>query len=311
MLNWRSLIALALAMYSSCLSSQMLARHVDVDNAGHHLRMTFYGKAFPSPSSIKQATVVFESGLGGGEFHWQSVIKLLPKGVLAITYERPGMIGSEPDGVPPSPEHIAKVLHAALSHVASPPYVLVGHSWGGPLVRAFAGLYPKDVCGLVLVDPTDFGETPEERRRYIYEPLGHGEDGEKLRGIVDAYYAQQAGHFDPAVEAEIEMSREERKTDFKDLKALSMPPVPVVVIATTRYPFTNDPHLPVSYDQAKYQELMLNYRLLSLGRFARSVPDGTLVTTARSGHYVQEDEPTLVTWAIRRVLHPARLQTQH
>lgn len=207
MLNWRlgSLIAFALTMLPTYLSSQILARHIDTDNAGHHLRMTSYAET--SPSSIKQATVVFESGLGGGEDHWKSVIEQLPKGVSAITYERPGMSGSEPDGVPPSPEHIATVLHAALSHVASPPYVLVGHSWGGPLVRAFAGLFPKDVCGLVLVDPTDFGETPEERRRYI-EPLGHGKDGEQLRAIVDAYYAQQAGHFGLAVEAEIGMSRE-------------------------------------------------------------------------------------------------------
>jgi pimeloyl-ACP methyl ester carboxylesterase len=311
MLSWRSFIAFTLTMYSSCLNSQVLPRHVDVDNAGHHLRMTSYANTVSPSTSNKQVTVVFESGLGGGEDHWKSVIRRLPKGVSAITYERPGMIGSQADGVPPSPEHIATVLHSALSHVASPPYVLVGHSWGGPLVRAFAGLYPKDVCGSVLVDPTDFGETSEERRHYIYEPLGHGEDGEQLRAIVDAYYAKQAGHFGPAVKAEIEMSREERRTDFKDLKALSMPPVPVVVIATTRYPFRNDPQLPVSYDQAKFQELMLNYRLLSLGSFARSVPDGTLVTTARSGHYIQEDEPTLVAWAIKRVLYPERLQTHH
>jgi len=178
-------------------------------------------------------------------------------------------------------------------------------------VRAFAGLFPKDVSGLVLVDPTDFGETAEERRRYIYEPLGHGKDGEQLRATVDAYYAQQAGQFDPAVEAEIQMSSDERRDDFRDLKNLPMPPVPVVVIATTRYPFTNDPHLPVPYDQAQYQQLMLNYRLLSLGRFARSVPDGTLVTTGRSGHYVQEDEPALVVWSIRRVLRLGLPQTKH
>jgi len=53
-------------------------------------------------------------------------------------------------------------LHTALAHVAPPPYLLVRHSWGGPLVRAFSGLFPKDVAGLVLVDPTDFGETVED-----------------------------------------------------------------------------------------------------------------------------------------------------
>ena len=67
----------------------------------------------------------------------------------------------------------------------------------------------------MLVEPTDFGETAEERRRYIYEPLGHGEEGEQLRAAVDAYYAQQAGHFDPAVEADIQMSRDERRGDLE------------------------------------------------------------------------------------------------
>ena len=106
------------------------------------------------------------------------------------------------------------------------------------------------------------------------------------------------------------MSSEERSRDFEDLKILPMPSVPVVVIATTRYPSTIDPHLPVPYDQAKFQQLMLNYRLLSLSRFARSVPDGTLVTTARSGHYVQEEDPTLVSWAIERELQPAKAQAE-
>ncbi len=298
-----SLVVFALALLPTCLSGQLVTRQIDVSNAGHRLHMTLYAKK--ARSSLNPATVVFESGLGGGAGNWMSVIERLPKGVSAITYERPGMDGSEADGVSPSPEHIASVLHTALHHVASPPYVLVGHSWGGPLIRAFAGLFPNDVSGLVLVDPTDFGETVEDRRRYIYEPLGHGKEGEQIRAAVDAYYSRQAGHFDPAVEAEIEVSREERRTDFQDVKGLPMPPVPVVVIATTKYPFVSDTHLPAPYDQAQYQQLMLNYRLMSLGLFVRSVPDGTLVTTARSGHYVQSDEPGLVAWSIKRVLNPS------
>ena len=161
---------------------------IDVTVAGHRLHMTLYARKAPPP--INAMTVVFESGFGGGENNWRSVIEQLPAGVSAITYERPGINGSEPDGLPPSPEHIATVLHTALAHVASPPYLLVGHSWGGPLVRALSGLFPKDVAGLVLVDPTDFGETAEDRRRYIYEPLGYGKESEELRGAVDAYYAQ-------------------------------------------------------------------------------------------------------------------------
>src|SRR5262249_4842645 len=51
--------------------------------------------------------------------------------------------------------HIATELQAALQNVnALPPYILVGHSVGGPYVRVFAGMYPNEVAGLVLVDPT-------------------------------------------------------------------------------------------------------------------------------------------------------------
>lgn len=306
---WSLFVVLASTVLPSTSCGQTAARQINLVNAGHRLHMTLYEAKMPAVT--KHPTIVFESGLGGGEAHWKAVIGQLPRGTSAITYERPGMIGSEGDGMHPSPEHIATLLHTALAQVAPPPYVLVGHSWGGPLVRAFAGLFPKDVAGLVLVDPTDFSETADERKRYIYGPLGFGADGERLRATVDAYYAHQAGHFDPAVEAEISMSDEERRNDFKDLKSLPMPAVSVVVVATTKYPFTNDPHLPVPYDQLQFQQLMLSYRLLSLARFARSVPDGTLVTTSRSGHYVQEDEPALVAWAIRRVLQPTQVQAQH
>ena len=299
-----TLVLFALAVLPASGSGQTAVRQMNLMNAGHRIHVTLYRGAFLR--SRKQPTVVFESGLGGGEAHWKAVIKQLPREVSAITYERPGMIGSDPDGLPPSPEHIATLLHIALAQVAPPPYILVGHSWGGPLVRAFAGLFPKDVTGMVLVDPTDFNETEEGRRQYIYGPLGHGEDGEQLRSIVDAYYARQAGHFDAAVEAEIAESREERRSDFIDVRSLPMPSIPLVVIATTKYPFINDPHLAVPYDQRQFQQLMLDYRLLSLSRFARSVPDGTLVTTGRSGHYLQEDEPALVAWAIGRVLLPTQ-----
>jgi pimeloyl-ACP methyl ester carboxylesterase len=97
---------------------QGAGRQIDVTVAGHRLHMTLYAKKAPPP--INAMTVVFESGLGGGENNWRSVIEQLPTGVSAITYERPGMNGSEPDGLPPSPEHIATVLHTALAPNSSP-----------------------------------------------------------------------------------------------------------------------------------------------------------------------------------------------
>jgi hypothetical protein len=60
--------------------------------------------------------------------------------------------------------------------------------------------------------------------------------------------------------------------------------------------------LVVPFDAVEYQNLLLNHRILSLSAFRQSVPEGTLVTTPNSGHYIQLDEPGLVTGAIQRVL---------
>jgi hypothetical protein len=109
----------------------------------------------------------------------------------------------------------------------------------------------------VLVHPTDFGETAEDRRRYIDEPLGYGKEGEELRRAADVYYAQQAAHFDPPVEAEISMSRDERR------------PYPSVVGAdlTLHYP---------ACQGCAYTNRVACYK----GRYGRGVP---LITTQAIG----------------------------
>lgn len=296
-----ALIALALISVPTSAFCQKIKRELVVKNNGHKLHLTSYsGSGKPAHSSL---TVVFESRLGGGEENWRPVIDQLPEDVQAITYGGPGFDGSEADGVTPSPEHIATVLHTALSQLTTPPYLLVGHSWGGPLIRAFAGMFPKEISGLVFVDPTDFNETAAGRKQYVFGPLNHTEDSEAIRAAIDRYYAEQAGHFEPAVQAEIDESRRSRTSDFAKLKTLPMPQVPLVILATTRYPFQVDKNLPAPFDQVMYQNLTLHYRLLSLSLFSRSVPEGTLATTADSGHYIQRDEPALVSWAIDRVIH--------
>ncbi len=285
------------------LHGQFSHQEFGLKNAGHKLHLTLHTPQLRN--ARPSATVVFESGLGGGEQNWAAVIQQLPTTVRAITYGRPGLDGSEPDHETPTPEHVAQVLHTALHAVASPPYLLVGHSWGGPLARAFAGLFPKETLGMVLVDPTNFAETAAGRKQYIDLPLGLGDRGEQIRADVEAYYASKVGPLDPAVQAEVDESSRDRRSDFKQLNTSPMPDVPVVVLATTNYPAVHDVKLPAPYDQARYQQLTLNYRLISLSLFTRSVTNGTLVTTATSGHYIQRDEPALVTWSINRVLRSA------
>ena len=54
-----------------------------------------------------------------------------------------------------------------------PPYILVGHSFGGLVMRRFALDYPEEVSGIVLVDPMRCEEWP---------PLDPGKQSEIDRG---------------------------------------------------------------------------------------------------------------------------------
>lgn len=296
--------AVMLFFLTSALNAQSnrLHREMFLDNDGHKLHLSLWPLVTTGPTL---PTLVFEGGLGGGAETWAGVIAQLPRSLRIVTYDRPGMGKSDPDGASPTPEHIASVLHAALSRVASPPYVLVGHSWGGPLIRAFAGIYPAEVAGLVFVDPSDFTDTALGRRRYVFGPLGHANDGEDIRSRIDQYFSKQAGEFPPAAQAEIDVSSKARDDDYASFSRLPMPSVPLVVLMSTQWSMDFPHDLTVPFDPVEYWRLLLNYRILSLGAFSHSVPEGTLVTTPNSGHYIQLDEPALVTWAIGRILYPS------
>lgn len=103
----------------------------------------------------RKPTVVFESGLGDGKDKWQQVIAKMPDGVALFAYDRPGYGDSPGTAEPRDPCTIARELQSALSAAKiEPPYVLVGHSLGGLYMFSYAKLFPENVAGLVLLDPT-------------------------------------------------------------------------------------------------------------------------------------------------------------
>src|SRR5262245_22662472 len=140
----------ALALAAGRLGGEVPRR---VDVGGRHVRVLVTGSG--------PATVVLEAGMHGGVNDWSRVQTDLSRHARVFSYDRAGFGGSD---VAPKPRHarqIAAELQAALTASGlGPPYVLVGHSYGGPLLRVFAHAHPEDVAGLVLVDPTL--ETPEE-----------------------------------------------------------------------------------------------------------------------------------------------------
>ena len=126
-------------------------------------------------------TVVLLSGLKGSAEDWKistkqsdpAVFGEVAKFTRACAYDRPGTpVGEKPSRSDPVPQpttagEAAADLHALLGAAGEAgPYVLVGHSYGGLVVRLYASTYPDDVSGLVLVDALTEGlrdaETPEQ-----------------------------------------------------------------------------------------------------------------------------------------------------
>ena len=102
-----------------------------------------------------EPVLVFETGLGGGTF--DPILPFLPDNISGIQYARNGVGKSEPDTEISSDLQVAERLHSLLKKLSiEPPYLLVGHSMGGPYIRLFAAKFPNEVCGLVFSDPTDF-----------------------------------------------------------------------------------------------------------------------------------------------------------
>jgi pimeloyl-ACP methyl ester carboxylesterase len=241
-------------------------------------------------------TVVFESGLGGRLEEWNVVAGKVAAFAPTVAYERAGVGQSDPDGEPPTPRHVARKLHGLLTRMEiKPPYVLVGHSWGGPLIRMFAAVYPGDVAGLVYVDPTDMRS--EEEQLAFYKARGHA------AADVPALRAKKREQV-RAYGAEMKVALDLEDTYFAEFRALPAPPdVPVSVLMATKFdpaPWAGEPCQPRACHDA-----WVRLRIGWLAPLAHQSSDGTFTLTTSSGHRVTQDDPDLIVWAIQRVLKSA------
>jgi pimeloyl-ACP methyl ester carboxylesterase len=97
--------------------------------------------------------VVLQAGFGADTFAWQDVQPQVGRSTRTCAYDRAGVGNSvAPSGVRDARGEIADLKRLLGRAGIDPPYVLVGHSYGGVLARAFAYLHPTETAGLVLVD---------------------------------------------------------------------------------------------------------------------------------------------------------------
>jgi|CZKF01.1.fsa_nt_gi pimeloyl-ACP methyl ester carboxylesterase len=106
-------------------------------------------------------TVLFEAGIAATHLNWFHIQEPVSLYASTVSYDRGGLGWSSPCRTPRTPANIAAELHQLLEGASiKPPYILVGHSFGGLVMRRFALNYPEEVAGMVLVDPMRIEEWP-------------------------------------------------------------------------------------------------------------------------------------------------------
>jgi pimeloyl-ACP methyl ester carboxylesterase len=292
-----------------------------IDIGGQRLHLNCTGRGSP--------TVVFENGAGDFSFVWSLVQPRVAELTRACSYDRAGYAWSDPGARPRTYDQIALELHTTLDRAGEHgPYVLVGQSYGGLLVRGYARRYPSDVAGLVLVDAvhederidmggkvqriSDFATgrvRPEPRiagdatlitlRRSgpvaipdttpLESPL------DRLPGAKqDAWRAASSDSvFRLSWAAEMDWSPEELKRIHADrlTNRVTLGDLPLIVISRAA----------ATRPDSLSRERAANQRdLAALSRH------GAAVTAAHSGHNVHLEEPAVVVSAIRRIVNDIR-----
>jgi pimeloyl-ACP methyl ester carboxylesterase len=253
-------------------------------------------------------TVLLEAGYRSPATVWSDDLvfpdsprTMVLAGVAGFTrvclYERPGVAAvldgdlrpsrSDPAPMPRTVEAIVADLHALLRAAEVPgPYVLVGHSLGGLMVRLYQATYPDEVAGLVLVDafPEQLRDhlTPEQWRTFL-----------AVNAVMPAEMASYAGYetidFAAATESMAQAAA-----------AHPLPPLPLFVLARGQ-------PLGPTEDQLGFspEALEAAWRAASVDLAALS-PRSRFMVAPESAHYIQLDEPELVIGAIARVVTALR-----
>jgi pimeloyl-ACP methyl ester carboxylesterase len=259
-------------------------------------------------------TVVLESGLADSLDAWSRVQPDIARFARVCSYDRAGYGYSDPGPMPRTSDRIAAELHAALRSAGEkPPYLLVGSSFGGFIVRVFNGKYPDQVAGLLLVDATQEDQyrllprswanlsaaTHRRARRQafwapLYIDLGIARLQLRMQGqqvstvlLQSKYLKARTSEFE-----NIEVSAEQARS------ADHMAEKPLVVLTAGRPIDTSLKAALSEEDQNAYAETWINDLQLRLAHLSKR---GTRVVVPDSGHDMPTDRPDAIVTAVREL----------
>lgn len=289
-----------------------------VDAGGHKLHLNIQGKGSP--------TVLFENGSGDFSFIWSLVQPGVSKFTQTISYDRAGYAWSEPGPEPRTSEQICWELHTALVNAGmKPPYILVGQSFGGFLVRAFYRYYPTEVAGMVLVDAVQEnqrifmgGDEPHRVREFAKGRIAPAlrthysanndsiKESSSFTSEIDPLFdkfpdsiktmqrrAQSQSQFIQAVQGEMDWSPEDVENLYKHTgeRGYLLGNIPLVVMTRERGGFDGRPD-----SSALEKERMEAQRQLS-----QLSKNSKLIIVKNAGHNIHVDDPRAVISAIKEV----------
>jgi pimeloyl-ACP methyl ester carboxylesterase len=276
---------------------------------------------------------VFDAALGGSSISWSLVQPELSRLTRVCSYDRAGFGWSDPGPMPRTAGRIADELRRLLDRAGvPPPFVAVGHSFGGFVMRIFARRYAADVSALVLVDPAHpedwVNPAPKEQvkidrglrlcrhgitavrsglARVVVVLVGLGALN-LARGIAKAVSRGGLSREDEGILAPIwRLPPADRKplrrfwTQEKFYEALGSQIEFISVSAAEA----------LEASAGGYGDLPLvtisstdpgDYRLNQQDALARLSTRGRHIVASNSGHWIQLDEPELVISVIRDVL---------
>ena len=236
-----------------------------IDVGGRRLHGCVYGNGSP--------TVVLVSGFEAPQAYWNSVIPDLAAKTTVVTFDRAGIGKSGIGDLPTHGEQSAKDLQVLLDKLGvSRPYILVGHSYGGSVVRLFASMYPDDMGGLILED-TQHEDVLNEMKKIL-----KGKDLEAFEQLVVARFSAPKK---PKTEADYRNITREQVSKSKPL-----PRIPLVVLtsagrAKAMGPFFSEEAIV----EMEKSDIALNNKLAAL------IPGGRLIIVEGTGHNIHVDKP--------------------
>jgi pimeloyl-ACP methyl ester carboxylesterase len=280
---------LTFAVQSLTAQGSVAARRIAmVPVTGHTMRVRTAGLADRLPG---RPVIVLESGAVQSIDTWDPIFDGVAALAPVIAYDRRGIGRSEFDGDPQTLVHVNESLHALLAAVtAPPPYVLVGHSYGGVLIRAFARRYPTEIAGLVYLDAPNTDLTVTDLNAVSPDAL------RLLRSELDGLPSDLPS----GMRAELENIRR-LVNDFTELNA-TRPPVGIptaVLVSAGKVDQVQDPV------ERSTRSGILDIQIRHQQQWALSSPQGLFAVTRRGGHYIHHDHPDLTLLAIHHVLTTA------